>query len=142
VEKSLAAMRIEIEQERDRLDARERELAAQVRELETRAAALDVAARAEVEHEARVEHEAETRIDSLGRRERALEEQETTLAARERELLLLRQGIDADRNALLERERALRRREVAEVRESFAPPLAPPSFSVGLATFARLRSRD
>jgi hypothetical protein len=127
VEKSLATLRIALE-------ARERELEAQMSALESRAAALDAAARAEVEHETRIEHGAAERAEEL-------EQREAKLAARERELLLLRQGIDADRNALLERERALRRREVAEVRESFAPPLAPPSFSEGLAAFARLRSR-
>ena len=60
---------------------------------------------------------------------------------RERELALVRQGLDAERNALLERERALRRREVAEVRQSFDAPLVAPSFSEGLAAFVSWRSR-
>ena len=47
----------------------------------------------------------------------------------------MRQGLDAERNALLERERALRRREVADVRQSFDAPFAAPSFSEGLAAF-------
>jgi hypothetical protein len=76
-------------------------------------------------------------LAALEARERELERLETKVDARERDLLLLRQGLDSERNALLERERALRRREVAEVRESFAPPLAPPSFSEGLAALAR-----
>jgi hypothetical protein len=42
---------------------------------------------------------------------------------------------------LRDRERALRRREVADVRQSFEAPLAPPSFSEGLASFARERAR-
>ena len=53
----------------------------------------------------------------------------------------MRQSLDAERNALRDRERGLRRREVAEVRQSFDAPLAPPSFSDGLAAFARERSR-
>ncbi len=53
----------------------------------------------------------------------------------------MRQGLDAEWNTLRDRERALRRREVAEVRQSFDVPLAPPSFSEGLAAFARERSR-
>jgi hypothetical protein len=121
VERSLATARIALEQERERLEARERELTAQVRTLQNRVAA-----------------EPEPQLDP---RLETLEAQEAKLAARERELLLLRQGIDAERNALLERERALRRRELAEVRESFTPPLAPPSFSEGLAALAHRKKR-
>jgi chromosome segregation ATPase len=134
VEKSLAATRIAIEQERERLEARERELAAQVRELEARAAVLGSAAVVETDTP---ESDAAARLAALDAREQELERLETKVEARERDLLLLRQGLDSERNALLERERALRRREVAEVRESFAPPLAPPSFSEGLAALAR-----
>jgi hypothetical protein len=53
----------------------------------------------------------------------------------------MRQGLDAERNTLRDRERALRRREVAEARQSFETPLAPPSFSEGLAAFVRERER-
>ena len=74
-------------------------------------------------------------------REDELRRLEGRLDARERELALMRQGLDAERNALRDRERGLRRREVAEVRQSFDAPLAPPSFSDGLAAFARERSR-
>ena len=75
-------------------------------------------------------------------REDELRVLEAKLETRERELALMRQGLDAERNALLDRERALRRREVADVRQTFDAPLAPPSFSEGLAAFARARSRD
>ena len=61
---------------------------------------------------------------------------------RERELALLRQGLDAERNTLLERERALRRREVAGVRQSFDEPFVAPSFSEGLAAFVSSRLRS
>jgi hypothetical protein len=146
VEKSLAALRIEIEQERERLEARDRELAAQMREVEARAAALAAASElergSEVERESAIEAGAAARVAAVEAREQELESLEAKVAARERDLLLLRQGLDSERNALLERERALRRREVAEVRESFAQPLAPPSFSDGLAALARLRARD
>ena len=77
-----------------------------------------------------------------GEGERELRRLEARLESRERELALMRQGLDAERNALLDRERALRRREIAEVRQSFEPPLAPPSFSEGLASFVRERSRE
>ena len=60
----------------------------------------------------------------------------------ERELVLVRQGLDAERKALVERERLLRRREVTEARESLTQPFATPSFSEGLAALARARSRD
>jgi hypothetical protein len=75
-------------------------------------------------------------------RKEELRRLEARLETREQEAALMRQGLDAERNALLERERALRRREVAEVRQAFEAPLAPPSFSEGLAAFARSRSRD
>jgi chromosome segregation ATPase len=65
---------------------------------------------------------------------------EARLEAREHELGLMRQRLDADRNALLARERALHRREAAEARLSFEAPLAPPSFSEGLAAFTHGRS--
>jgi len=73
--------------------------------------------------------------------ERALRELEAKLDVRERELSLVRQGLDAERNALLARERELRRRELAELRQSFDTPLAPPGFSEGLAAFVSARRR-
>jgi hypothetical protein len=75
-------------------------------------------------------------------RKEELRRVEARLETRERELALMRQSVDAERNALLERERALRRREVADVRQTFDAPFAPPSFSEGLAALARSRSRD
>jgi len=76
-----------------------------------------------------------------GEQERAVRELEAKLDFRERELALVRQGLDAERNALLERERELRRRELAELRESFGTPLAPPGFTEGLAAFVSARRR-
>ena len=67
---------------------------------------------------------------------------EARLEAREHELGLMRQRLDSDRSALLARERALHRREAAEARRSFEAPLAPPSFSEGLAAFTHGRSRS
>src|SRR5205807_743834 len=103
VEKELAARRIELELERDRLDARARAGEAGGREPEP----------------------GDPRESELRRLEERLD-------TRERELALLRQGLDAERNALLERERALRRREIADARQSFEEPFAAPSFSEGL----------
>jgi peptidoglycan hydrolase CwlO-like protein len=73
--------------------------------------------------------------------DRELRRLEARLEAREHELGLMRQRLDAERNALLARERALHRREAAEARLSFEAPLAPPSFSEGLAAFTQGRSR-
>jgi chromosome segregation ATPase len=122
VEKELATRRIELEQERERLETRARQVEARTSGLEVVAAEPDDAP-----------------AGPYAQRERELRRLEATLAARERELALLRQGVDAERNALLERERALRRREAAEVRQSFDPPLAAPSFSEGLAAFVSSR---
>jgi len=120
-ERRLAAAERERLEERDRaVHEVEKQLAAARVELDTRLEALDAPAAA-------------------GIGEPALERLQAKLAAREHELALMRQGIDAERNALHERERALRRREAADARRSFAPPLAPPSFSEGLAAFARSR---
>ena len=124
VEKELAARRIELEQERERLETRAREVEARTRALEAIPA-----------------EPAEPPTDPYEQRESELRRLETTLEARERELALVRQGLDAERNALLERERALRRREVADVRQSFDAPLVAPSFSEGLAAFVSWRSR-
>jgi len=113
VEKELAARRIELELERDRLEARARA----------------------------VESRGGRQSEPADPRESELRKLEERLDTRERELALLRQGLDAERNALLERERALRRREIAEVRQSFEEPFAAPSFSEGLAAFVNSRSR-
>jgi exonuclease SbcC len=76
-----------------------------------------------------------------GEQERALLELEARLDIRERELALIRQGLDAERNALLAREREVRSRELAELRQSFGTPLAPPGFAEGLAAFVSSRRR-
>ncbi len=117
IEKELAAVRIELERQRDGLEARAREVEAKTRELSGAG------------------------TDPYAEREAELRRLELKLAERERDLALTRQGLDAERNAVLDRERALRRREVADVRQSFETPLAPPSFSEGLAAFARGRTR-
>ena len=122
VEKELAGRRIELEQERERLEARALEVEARTRALETIPA-----------------EPAEPPTDPYEQRESELRRLETTLETRERELALIRQSLDAERNALLERERALRRREVADVRQSFDAPLVAPSFSEGLAAFVSSR---
>jgi chromosome segregation ATPase len=122
IEKELAAARIALESERERLEARAREVEAKTREL----SGVD---------------ETGAGVDPYAEREAELRRLELKLAERERDLALVRQGLDAERNTLLDRERALRRREVADVRQSFDMPLAPPSFSEGLAAFARSRPR-
>lgn len=76
-----------------------------------------------------------------GEQERALRELEARLDIRERELALVRQGLDAERNALLARERDVRSRELAELRQSFGTPLTPPGFAEGLAAFVSSRRR-
>jgi chromosome segregation ATPase len=124
VEKELAARRIELEQERESLETRARAVEARTHALETIPAERH-----------------EERTEPYEQRAGELHLLETKLAARERELALMRQSLDAERNALLDRERALRRREVAEVRQSFDAPLAAPSFSEGLAAFVSWRSR-
>jgi hypothetical protein len=118
IERELAARRIEIDGERDLLLAR-------IRELEARSVALADGKPLSPE-DARV---------------RELHVLESKLDIRERELALMRQGVDAERNSLLDRERAVRRREAAEMRQIFEPPLLPPSFSEGLAAFANERRR-
>jgi hypothetical protein len=79
--------------------------------------------------------------DPYEEREAELRRLEARLEAREHELALLRQGLDAQRIELRERERTLRRREVADVRQTFEQPLAPPSFADGLAAFVSSRGR-
>ncbi len=123
VEKELAARRIELEQERARLEARARAVDMRTGEVE---AVLEPQADDGGPEAARVS---------------ALRRLEAKLDARERELALARQGLDAERNTLLQRERALRRREAAEVRQSFDAPLQAPSFSEGLAAFVSSRPR-
>lgn len=82
-----------------------------------------------------------SRGEPVDRHELELRRLEARIETRERELALMRQGIDSERNALLERERSLRRREAADIRQSFEAGLEPPSFSEGLAAFVRDRSR-
>jgi chromosome segregation ATPase len=122
VEKELAARRIELEQERGRLESRAREVEGRTRALGRIAA-----------------EPGELSTDPYEQRESELRRLETTLQARERELALVRQGLDGERNALLERERALRRREAADMRQSSDAPLVAPSFSEGLAAFVSSR---
>jgi chromosome segregation ATPase len=117
IEKELAAVRIELERQRDELEARAREIEAKTRELSG------------------------SGTDPYAEREAELRRLELKLSERERDVALMRQGLDAERNTLLDRERALRRREIADVRQSFEAPLVPPSFSEGLAAFARDRTR-
>jgi chromosome segregation ATPase len=117
IEKELAAVRIELEGRREELEARAREVEARTRELSGAG------------------------TDPYAEREAELRRLELKLSERERDAALMRQGLDAERNTLLDRERALRRREIADVRQSFGAPLAPPSFSEGLAAFARDRTR-
>jgi hypothetical protein len=116
-EKELATIRVELERQRESVEARER-----------RARAIAAGS-------------AEAGADPYEEREQELRRLEARLEVRERELALLRQGLDAQRIELRERERTLRRREVADVRQTFEPPLAPPSFADGLAAFVRSRGR-
>lgn len=127
--------------ERERLEERahearriEKELAAQRIELETRLRLLEKGVAGDAP--------AGRALLPDDDRARELLRLEAKIEARERDLALARQGLDAERNALLERERALRRRELAEVRQSNEPPFTPPSFSEGLAAFVRSRERS
>jgi len=119
-EKELAAQRLALERQRDEIEARERAAAA--------------AAAAERPSD-------DTQPDPYAERENELRRLETRLEARERELALMRQGLDAQRIELREQERAVRRRDAADARQSFGPPLRPPSFSDGLAAFVSSRNR-
>jgi hypothetical protein len=76
----------------------------------------------------------------LPARDSTLRRLEARLEARE--LGLMRERLESERNALLARERVLHRREAAETRRSFAAPPSPPSFSDGLASFTQGRSRS
>jgi hypothetical protein len=116
-EKELATIRVELEHQRESVEARER-----------RARALAAGS-------------GEAGPDPYEEREQELRQLEARLEVRERELALQRQGLDAVRIELRERERTLRRREAADVRQSFEPPLTPPSFADGLAAFVRSRKR-
>ena len=124
--------------ERDLLDERERAM----RSVEKELAAL----RVQLDGERRrpgtaTETRGPTKADAPApAAEGELRRLEARLEAREHELGLMRQRLDADRNALVARERALHRREAAEARLSFEAPLAPPSFSEGLAAFTQGRS--
>ena len=116
-EKELASIRVELERQRQSVEARERRVRAMA------AGAGDPGP------------------DPYDEREEELRRLESRLEVRERELALLRQGLDAQRIELRERERTLHRREAADVRQTFEPPLTPPSFADGLAAFVRSRSR-
>jgi IgA-specific serine endopeptidase len=161
-ERELQERAAQLEAETARLAEREQELAGRLDEAERRAEQaaaerrLAAAERERLEEREHAAREVEKELAALrvelerkrpaavlppGERADELAKLEARLDARERELALMRQRLDAERNALRERERVLRRREIAEVRQSFEPPLAPPSFSDGLASLARERSR-
>ena len=116
-EKELASIRVELERQRQAVEARQRRVRA-------------IAAGG-----------GDPGPDPDEEREEELRRLESRLEVRERALALLRQGLDAQRIELRERERTLRRREVADLRQTFEPPLTPPSFAEGLAAFVRSRSR-
>ena len=134
-----AARTTEAAAERDLLDERDRATRAVEKEL--------AALRVQLEHERGRSGTAAGTPELLDvdaptpAGERELRRLEARLEAREHELGLMRQRLDAERNTLLARERALHRREAAEARLSFEAPLAPPSFSEGLAAFTQGRSR-
>lgn len=131
-ERELAsAERAQLERRTEEARRVEKELATRRRELEALISGGGVV---------RVEHAAQ-RSGEPGEQERALLELEARLDVRERELALVRQGLDAERNALLAREREVRNRELAELRQSFGTPLAPPGFAEGLAAFVSSRRR-
>lgn len=127
-EKTLAAARLEIEAERQKLEARAIAIGVQAAALGSTAAQSE-------------EQPAAAALAAVEKRERELSRRAENLDESERDLARVRQELDAERKALLERERRFRHREVADVRESFAQPFAPPSFSEGLAALARSRSR-
>jgi hypothetical protein len=79
--------------------------------------------------------------DPYAEREQELKRLGARLDSRERELALLRQGLDAQRIELQEKERNLRRRELSDARQSYDPPLAAPRFAEGLAAFVSSRGR-
>jgi chromosome segregation ATPase len=142
-ERELQARVAELEAETERVSARERELASRLDESRSERE-LAHAERTKLEERAeearRVEKELAARRIEL-ERERDRGGLEAKLELRERELAHLRQQLDAERNALLDRERALRRREAADVRQSFDEPFVAPSFSEGLAAFVSSRSK-
>ncbi len=121
------------------LDEREAALRAQADALDARARELEERAR-ERPGPAPGAAAAPGPAEDADGRERELARREAKVAARERELALIRQGLDAERNALLAREREASRR-ASEGRDALAPPLAPLGFSEGLAAFASNRTR-
>jgi hypothetical protein len=132
-EKTLAAARIELAAERQKIEDR-------ARDVERRAAAVamrDQPAPDDAEAAARER----AALVALEERERALADRESRLEDSERELALRRREVEAERNSLLERERRRRRLDVAEAGDPVVRPFAPPSFSEGLASLARSRSR-
>ena len=138
VEKELAAARIELEAERQELDAR-RASSRPSGSARAQPAALETPRRASRIPASRAR--SRRALAAVELRER-LADRESKLEASERELALVREDLDAERNALLERERATappRGRRGA--RSRFDAPFAPPSFSEGLAAFARSRPR-
>jgi hypothetical protein len=136
-EKTLAAERLELAAERERQEARARDLARQ-------AAALAAVSRNDerpaTDHAAEAARE-RAALAAVEERELALANRESKLEDSERELALRRRELEAERNSLLERERRRRRIDVADERDPVARPFAPPSFSEGLASLARSRSR-
>jgi hypothetical protein len=133
-EKTLAAARLELAAEREQQEAR-------ARDLERQAAALAANdERPAPDHAAEAARE-RAALAALEERELALADRESKLEDSERELALRRRELEAERNSLLERERRRRRIDVAEERDPVARPFAPPSFSEGLASLARSRSR-
>ena len=152
----LAALRAELREsqgdrelaaaERDRLEERLEETRRAERELATIRVELERKRRSVEARERRLRAIAAGEADPGGpdpyeEREDELRGLESRLEVRERELALLRQGLDAQRIELRERERTLHRREVADVRQTFEPPLTPPSFAEGLAAFVRSSGR-
>jgi hypothetical protein len=133
-EKTLAAARLELAAERQKLEDR-------ARAVERQAAAASTHDRQPASDHAEAVARERAALVAVEERERALADRETRLEDSERELALRRREVEAERNALLERERRRRRLDVAEAGDPVARPFAPPSFSDGLASLARSRSR-
>jgi len=125
--------------ERERLEERDRAVHEVERQLAAARIALEQGRR---EQAGTVERDAAAKLADVEKRELSLASRESEVETREREIDQVRKRLESERNALLDRERALRHRDVVDVRETFVPPLAPPSFSEGLAALARSRSRD
>jgi hypothetical protein len=152
----LAALQAELEEsqsdrelaaaERDRLEERLEDARRTEKELASIRVELDRQRQSVMARERRVRAIAAGEDDPGGpdpyaEREEELRRLEERIEVRERELALQRQGLDAQRIELRDRERTMHRREAADVRQSFEPPLTPPSFAEGLAAFVRTRGR-